>query len=59
MLAYLAGECTEVEAFEATVLGTMKFSRRQMQWFRRDPQIRWLRYDDPRLLELALAELGD
>ena len=59
VLAYLAGECTEVEAFEATVLGTMKFSRRQMQWFRRDPQIRWLRYDDPRLLELALAELGD
>lgn len=55
VLAHLAGECTESEAFEATVLGTNKFARRQMQWFRRDPQIHWFGHDDPNLLERALS----
>ncbi len=55
VLAFLARECTEAEAFEATVAGTMRFARRQMQWFRRDTAIHWLEYDDPRLLARALA----
>ena len=55
LLAYLAGECTEAEAFEATVQGTIKFSRRQMQWFRRDPQVVWLPFDAPDLVDRALA----
>ena len=54
VLAFLAGECTESEAFEATVLGTVKFARRQLQWFRRDQQIHWLPYDAPDLLARAL-----
>ena len=54
VLAFLAGECTEREAFDATVLGTVKFARRQMQWFRRDDQIHWLPFDAPDLLDQAL-----
>ena len=55
VLAFLAGECSEAEAFEATVLGTNRFARRQMQWFRRDPQIHWLDFDDAELTDKALA----
>ena len=54
VLAFLSGECSEAEAFEATVMGTNRFARRQMQWFRRDPQITWFDYDDPRLVEHVL-----
>jgi tRNA dimethylallyltransferase len=55
VLAFLAGECSEPEAFDATILGTSRFARRQMQWFRRDPQIHWLDFDDNSLIEKALA----
>lgn len=55
VLAMLAGECTEAEAFEATVQGTIRFARRQMQWFKRDGAIHWLPYDDVALLQSALA----
>ena len=58
VLSFLAHECSEQEAFEATVFGTMRFARRQMQWFKRDTAIHWLDYDDPRLLHHAL-ELVD
>lgn len=50
VLAHLAGECTEREAQEQTVRATRKFVRRQLAWFRRDPRIVWLAYDDPNLL---------
>lgn len=55
VLAFLAGDCTEQEAFDATVQGTIKFSRRQLQWFRRDPQVVWLPYDAPDLVQQSLA----
>lgn len=55
VLAFLAGECSEQEAFEATVLGTVKFARRQMQWFRRDPHVHWLPFDATDLVEQALT----
>lgn len=55
VLAFLAGECTEGDAFDATVQGTVRFARRQMQWFRRDLQIRWFAYDDPNLIERTEA----
>lgn len=58
VLAYLAGDCTEAEAFDATVLGTTKFARRQLQWFRRDPQIRWFAFDEPDLVEDVMARLS-
>lgn len=57
VLAFLAGELTENEAFEATVHGTMRFARRQMQWFKRDPRIEWFDFDDPALFERSLAAI--
>ena len=55
VLAFLAGQCSEAEAFEATVHGTNRFARRQMQWFKRDAQIHWLAFDDADLTEKALT----
>jgi tRNA dimethylallyltransferase len=52
--AYLAGECTEAEARERTVVRTRRFARRQEQWYRRDPRITWVRHDDPDRVEQAL-----
>jgi tRNA dimethylallyltransferase len=54
VLRFLAGECTETQAFEETVRRTRRFARRQDSWFRRDPRIRWLPYDAPDLLARAL-----
>jgi tRNA dimethylallyltransferase len=53
VLAFLAGECTEDEAFTATVAGTRRFARKQDAWFRKDPRIHWVGWDDPDRLEAA------
>jgi tRNA dimethylallyltransferase len=47
LLDHLAGRCTEQEAFDATVTGTRRFARRQDAWFRKDPRITWVAWDDP------------
>ncbi len=54
VLALLAGECTEQEAIEATVTGTRRFARKQDSWFRKDPRIVWVGYDDPDRVEQAV-----
>ncbi|HET7328700.1 MAG TPA: tRNA (adenosine(37)-N6)-dimethylallyltransferase MiaA [Nocardioidaceae bacterium] len=54
VLRYLAGECTEAEAREQTVRSTRRFARRQDSWFRKDPRIRWVGYDDPGRVSAAL-----
>jgi tRNA dimethylallyltransferase len=53
VLDLLAGTIGEAEAKEQTIAATRRFARRQASWFRKDPRIRWLRYDDPQLLESA------
>jgi tRNA dimethylallyltransferase len=55
VLAFLAGECTEQEAYDATVRGTRRFARRQDSWFRKDPRIHWLPWDDPDLADCATS----
>ena len=45
--AYLSGELTLAEAREQTMTATRRFARRQDSWFRKDPRITWVRYDDP------------
>ncbi|MQA94186.1 MAG: tRNA (adenosine(37)-N6)-dimethylallyltransferase MiaA [Streptosporangiales bacterium] len=57
VLRFLAGECTEREARDDTVLATRRFARRQEAWFRRDPRVHWLPYDAPDLVPRALAEV--
>jgi tRNA dimethylallyltransferase len=54
VLAFLDGELTEAEAKERTVSGTRRFARRQDSWFRKDPRVTWLAYDDPDRVEKAV-----
>jgi tRNA dimethylallyltransferase len=55
VVAHLRGELTLAEARERTVFATRRFARRQDSWFRKDPRVVWIRYDDPELVERALA----
>src|SRR5262245_6982414 len=58
VVAQLRGELTEEEARERTAQATRRFARRQDSWFRKDPRIVWIRYDDPQLLDKALAAVA-
>ena len=42
VIACLRGECTLGEARERTQTRTRQFAKRQLTWFRRFPQIRWI-----------------
>ncbi len=57
VVAHLRGELTEAEAKERTAQATRRFARRQESWFHKDPRIIWIRYDDPQLLDKALAAI--
>jgi len=57
-LAHLDGLLTPEQAVEDTIVSTRRFARRQESWFRPDPRIHWLAYDDPRLTERALDVIG-
>ncbi len=52
--AYLRGDLTLDEAVERTVTATRRFARRQDAWFRKDPRIAWVRWDDPERVERAV-----
>jgi tRNA dimethylallyltransferase len=58
VVAHLSGELTEQEARERTAQATRRFARRQDSWFRKDPRIVWIRYDDAQLVDKALAEVS-
>jgi tRNA dimethylallyltransferase len=53
--AYLSGETTLDEAIDATTSATRRFSRRQDSWFRKDPRVVWVDWDDPERVERAVA----
>jgi tRNA dimethylallyltransferase len=55
VLAMLDGEITEEEAKAQTIAMTRRFARRQDRFFRRDPRITWLPWDDDDLVARALA----
>ena len=57
VLAFLAGEITEDEAKRQTIVGTRRFARRQDAWFRKDPRISWVGWDDPDRAARALAAI--
>jgi tRNA dimethylallyltransferase len=54
VLRHLTGEWSEQRAYEETVRATRRFARRQAIWFRRDPRVHWLGYDDPALVGRAV-----
>jgi tRNA dimethylallyltransferase len=53
--AMLRGECTEFEAIAATRQAHRNYAKRQLTWFRREPDVRWLHGfgDDPALAAQA------
>ena len=55
VMAHLRGELSLDEARERTVIATRQFARRQDSWFRKDPRIHWIAWDDPGRAELAEA----
>ena len=59
VLAFLDGEISEDEAMAQTITGTRRFARRQDSWFRKDPRITWVAYDDPDRVEKAVAVIAD
>jgi tRNA dimethylallyltransferase len=59
VIALLNGEIDEVEARERTAQATRRFARRQDSWFRKDPRITWLPYDDPDLLDKAIQVVAE
>ncbi|MBM7516336.1 tRNA (adenosine(37)-N6)-dimethylallyltransferase MiaA [Nocardioides nitrophenolicus] len=57
-ISVLAGELSVEEAIERTAVATRQFARRQLAWWRKDPRITWLEYDDPERVAKALAAIG-
>ena len=39
----ISGECDEKAAIAATQQGHRNYAKRQMTWFRREPEVQWLR----------------
>jgi tRNA dimethylallyltransferase len=52
--AYLGGETSRETAIETTTTATRRFSRRQDSWFRKDPRVVWVGWDDPGRVERAV-----
>ncbi len=55
--AHLRGEITRDEAIARTQAATRRFARRQDGWFRKDPRVVWVRFDDPDRVEKAAAHV--
>ncbi len=56
--AYLRGEMGRDDAIARTQAATRRFARRQDSWFRKDPRVVWVPYDDPHRLERTLAAVA-
>jgi tRNA dimethylallyltransferase len=54
-LRVLDGTATAAEATDETIVATRQFARRQLTWFRADPRINWLDWQDPGLGSHAAA----
>lgn len=52
-LKVLDGEADVPQAVEETIVATRQFARRQLTWFRADPRIAWLDWQDPDLVAKA------
>lgn len=56
--AVIRGEMTEAEAEAATAQGHRNYAKRQMTWFRREPEVRWLKGFGEDVAEEAEGLLG-
>ena len=61
ILAYLDGECTLEEAVYILKRDTRHFAKRQLTWFRREQEVRWIERqeypDETAMLQAMLAQL--
>ena len=55
VLCHLDGEISEEQAKQDTIAATRRFARRQDSWFRKDPRIGWVPWDDPDRVDKALG----
>jgi len=60
-LAHLRGQMSLDEAIESTLIETRQYAKRQWTWFRRDPQIVWLRGfgNEMSIIEQSLAKCAE
>lgn len=58
-LRVLDGVRTVGQAAEETIVATRQFARRQLTWFRADPRIHWLDWEDQQLVAKAAAAAMD
>ena len=54
-LQVIDGTSTVEDAAQETIVATRQFARRQLTWFRADPRITWLDWQDPDLAGKAAA----
>ncbi|MFI2564558.1 tRNA (adenosine(37)-N6)-dimethylallyltransferase MiaA [Paenarthrobacter sp. NPDC018779] len=54
-LKVLDGQAGIPQAAEETIVATRQLARRQLTWFRADPRIHWLDWQDPALVAKAVA----
>jgi tRNA dimethylallyltransferase len=58
---FLRGELTREQCLQAAQQAHRNYAKRQMTWFRREPDVRWLKGfgDDPQIQEMALRSVGE
>lgn len=57
-LKVLDGQATVQDAAGETIVATRQFARRQLTWFRADPRIAWLDWQDPGLVAKSVELVG-
>jgi tRNA dimethylallyltransferase len=57
--SYLAGDCTWDEMIRAFKRDTRRFAKRQMTWFRREPELTWLMIEESDPLEQTVNRVTD
>ncbi|MCX6757557.1 MAG: tRNA (adenosine(37)-N6)-dimethylallyltransferase MiaA [Candidatus Nomurabacteria bacterium] len=50
-LLFINKKITEHEMIERTILGNIQYAKRQMTWFKRDPEIQWINVSEPFSIE--------
>ena len=59
MLSWLSGECTYEEAVEVLKRETRHFAKRQLTWFKREPDVIWFDKDELGTEEALLRKALD
>ena len=50
-LLFIQKKISEKEMIEETILGNTQYAKRQMTWFKRDPEIQWIDVSQPFSIE--------